>query len=95
MKPSQASDTWFQSAAARDIHMEQLKRVELFNGQGCDAWNRDRHRDRRAHLVLELLTKLVSERWLMATPHAAPNICRSASEEAYASSWSLNVDREA
>ncbi|ABB27180.1 MAG: chlorophyll a/b-binding protein [Parasynechococcus sp.] len=35
MKPSQASDTWFQSAAARDIHMEQLKRVELFNGRAA------------------------------------------------------------
>ena len=33
MKPSQASDTWFQNAAARDIHMDQLKRVELFNGR--------------------------------------------------------------
>jgi len=35
MKPSQASDTWFQGAAARDIHMEQLKRVELFNGRAA------------------------------------------------------------
>ena len=33
MKPNQASDTWFQNAAARDIHMDQLKRVELFNGR--------------------------------------------------------------
>ena len=35
MKPSQASDTWFQNAAARDIHMAQLKRVELFNGRAA------------------------------------------------------------
>ena len=35
MKPSQASDTWFQNAAARDIHMDQLKRVELFNGRAA------------------------------------------------------------
>ena len=35
MKPNQASDAWFQNAAARDIHMEQLKRVELFNGRAA------------------------------------------------------------
>ena len=35
MKPNQASDTWFQNAAARDIHMDQLKRVELFNGRAA------------------------------------------------------------
>jgi hypothetical protein len=35
MKPSKASDTWFQNAAARDIHMDQLKRVELFNGRAA------------------------------------------------------------
>jgi hypothetical protein len=35
MKPSQASDTWFQNAAARDIHMDQLKLVELFNGRAA------------------------------------------------------------
>ena len=31
----QADDSWFQSAAARDIHQDQLKRVELFNGRAA------------------------------------------------------------
>ena len=31
----QADDTWFQGAAARDIHLDQLKRVELFNGRAA------------------------------------------------------------
>ena len=31
----QADDTWFQGSAARDIHQDQLKRVELFNGRAA------------------------------------------------------------
>ena len=31
----QADDSWFQSAAAHDIHQDQLKRVELFNGRAA------------------------------------------------------------
>ncbi|QNI45704.1 high light inducible protein [Synechococcus sp. WH 8101] len=31
--PNQASDKWFQDAAARAIHEEQLERVERFNGR--------------------------------------------------------------
>ena len=31
----QADDTWFQGAATRDIHQDQLKRVELFNGRAA------------------------------------------------------------
>lgn len=30
-----SSDTWFQSAAAAQIHEEQLRRVELFNGRAA------------------------------------------------------------
>lgn len=30
-----ASDTWFQAAATAQIHEEQLKRVELFNGRAA------------------------------------------------------------
>ena len=32
---SQASDQWFQSSAARQIHQEQLRRVERFNGRAA------------------------------------------------------------
>ena len=35
MKTPQANDNWFQTTAARDIHMEQLKRAELFNGRAA------------------------------------------------------------
>ncbi|BEV35343.1 high light inducible protein [Synechococcus sp. M16CYN] len=35
MKQSQISDTWLQGVAARKIHMEQLKSVELFNGRAA------------------------------------------------------------
>ena len=35
MQSNQASDQWFQSAAARDIHLEQLKRAERFNGRAA------------------------------------------------------------
>ena len=35
MQPGQASDQWFQSTAARDIHLEQLKKVERFNGRAA------------------------------------------------------------
>lgn len=35
MQSNQANETWFQSTAARDIHLEQLKRVELFNGRAA------------------------------------------------------------
>ncbi|WP_411870793.1 chlorophyll a/b-binding protein [Vulcanococcus limneticus] len=30
-----ASDSWFQAAATAQIHAEQLKRVELFNGRAA------------------------------------------------------------
>ena len=30
-----ANGKWFQDAAAAQIHMEQLKRVELFNGRAA------------------------------------------------------------
>ena len=33
--PNQASDKWFQDAAARAIHEEQLERVERFNGRAA------------------------------------------------------------
>lgn len=32
---SQASDSWFQTTAARGIHLEQLKSVERFNGRAA------------------------------------------------------------
>jgi hypothetical protein len=32
---SQADDQWFQSTAARQIHQEQLRRVERFNGRAA------------------------------------------------------------
>ena len=32
---SQANDSWFQTTAARDIHLEQLKSVECFNGRAA------------------------------------------------------------
>ena len=32
---SQANDSWFQTTAARDIHLEQLKSVERFNGRAA------------------------------------------------------------
>ena len=31
----QANDSWFQNTAARDIHLEQLKTVERFNGRAA------------------------------------------------------------
>ena len=33
--PNQAGDKWFQDAAARAIHAEQLERVERFNGRAA------------------------------------------------------------
>jgi hypothetical protein len=35
MANSTASDTWFQNRAAEQIHMEQLQRVERFNGRAA------------------------------------------------------------
>ena len=35
MKSTQASDSWFQGIATRDIHMEQLKKAERFNGRAA------------------------------------------------------------
>ena len=35
MKSTQANDSWFQSVATRDIHMEQLKKAERFNGRAA------------------------------------------------------------
>ena len=35
MQSKQAPNAWFQSTAARDIHMDQLKRVELFTGRAA------------------------------------------------------------
>ena len=35
MQSNQANDQWFQFAAAREIHFEQLKRVERFNGRAA------------------------------------------------------------
>ena len=35
MQSNQTSDQWFQSTASRDIHMEQLQRVERFNGRAA------------------------------------------------------------
>ena len=35
MKSTQANDSWFQGVATRDIHMEQLKRAERFNGRAA------------------------------------------------------------
>ena len=32
---SQADDSWFQTTAARGIHLEQLKSVERFNGRAA------------------------------------------------------------
>ena len=32
---SQANDSWFQTTAARGIHLEQLKSVERFNGRAA------------------------------------------------------------
>jgi hypothetical protein len=32
---SQVNDSWFQTTAARDIHLEQLKSVECFNGRAA------------------------------------------------------------
>jgi hypothetical protein len=35
MTNSSANDKWFQDRAAQQIHMDQLKRVELFNGRAA------------------------------------------------------------
>ena len=35
MKTTQANDSWFQGVATRDIHMEQLKKAERFNGRAA------------------------------------------------------------
>ena len=35
MQSNQTNDQWFQSTASRDIHMEQLQRVERFNGRAA------------------------------------------------------------
>ena len=35
MKPTQANDSWFQGVATREIHMEQLKKAERFNGRAA------------------------------------------------------------
>jgi hypothetical protein len=35
MTQSPANDQWFQNRAEQLIHMEQLKRVELFNGRAA------------------------------------------------------------
>lgn len=35
MNSTQANDSWFQGVAARDIHMEQLKNAERFNGRAA------------------------------------------------------------
>ena len=35
MENTQANDQWFQNTAAREIHMEQLKKVERFNGRAA------------------------------------------------------------
>ena len=32
---SQANENWFQNTAAHDIHLEQLKRAERFNGRAA------------------------------------------------------------
>jgi len=31
----QANDSWFQNIAARDIHLEQLRQAERFNGRAA------------------------------------------------------------
>ena len=81
MKPSQASDTWFQNAAARDIHMDQLKRVELFNGRAA-----------MLGIVIGIVTEGLTGAGIahqiglgaLVDGYAAchPNTCRSASESA-------------
>jgi hypothetical protein len=35
MTNSSANDKWFQDRAAQQIHMDQLKRAELFNGRAA------------------------------------------------------------
>ncbi|MEB3172814.1 MAG: chlorophyll a/b-binding protein [Cyanobacteriota bacterium] len=35
MNSSQASDKWFQDRAVEQIHLEQLRRVERFNGRAA------------------------------------------------------------
>lgn len=35
MQNPQANEKWFQNTAAREIHMEQLKTVERFNGRAA------------------------------------------------------------
>ena len=35
MTKSPSSDKWFQDRAAEQIHLDQLKRVELFNGRAA------------------------------------------------------------
>jgi hypothetical protein len=35
MTNTPANDTWFQNRAAQQIHLEQLKRAELFNGRAA------------------------------------------------------------
>ena len=42
MDRAPANDTWFQNKAARSIHEDQLKKVELFNGRAlCNFLNED------------------------------------------------------
>ena len=35
MSNTPANETWFQNRAAQQIHLEQLKRAELFNGRAA------------------------------------------------------------
>ena len=35
MQSKQATSAWFQSTAAREIHLDQLKRAERFNGRAA------------------------------------------------------------
>jgi hypothetical protein len=75
MKSTQASDSWFQGVAARDIHMEQLKKAERFNGRAA-----------MVGIVIGIITEgltgagIVHQIGWMAMPPAAPNSCPSASD---------------
>ena len=80
MTNTPANDKWFQHRAEQLIHMEQLKRAELFNGRAAMLGIVIGIVVEGLTLALASPTKLVSVPWWMATPPAASSLFPSASE---------------
>ena len=79
MSNTPTTEAWFQNRAAEQIHLEQLKQAERFNGRAA-----------MLGIVIGILTEAITGAgiahqiglgpWWTATPPAAPSSCRSASE---------------